>query len=171
MRNSTKRSEPPFRPLSELFPMPLPQPRGGHEQRQGRRPDDHAKASAHCAPAGGRRRFLLRPGGRQGGLVLPHHEELTLKTLRIKQLLVVGLAAAAAATGGSAQGASTSTVCASGCAFTNVATAVAAAKNGDTISIAPGTYAGGFTIDVSVKLTGAGPGRTVISGGGPVITI
>jgi fibronectin-binding autotransporter adhesin len=94
-----------------------------------------------------------------------------MKTLKLKQLLVVGLAAAATAGIGSARAASTLTVCPSGCAFTQVAAAVAAAKDGDTISIAPGTYAGGFTVDVSVKLVGAGAGRTVISGGGPVMTI
>ena len=94
-----------------------------------------------------------------------------MKTLKMKQLLVVGLAAAATAAGGSAQAASTLSVCPSGCAFNQVAAAVAAAKDGDTISIAPGTYGGGLTIDVSVKLAGAGPGKTIISGGGPVITI
>ena len=63
------------------------------------------------------------------------------------------------------------TVCPSGCAFTQVAAAVAVAKDGDTISLAPGTYGGGFTIDKSVKLVGAGAGATIISGGGPVLTI
>jgi hypothetical protein len=66
---------------------------------------------------------------------------------------------------------STLTVCPSGCAFSQLAPAVVAAKDGDTISVAPGTYAGGFTVDVSVKLAGAGAGKTIISGGGPVITI
>jgi hypothetical protein len=94
-----------------------------------------------------------------------------MKTLKMKQLLVVGLAAAATATGGSARAASALTVCPSGCAFTQVAAALAAAKDGDTISIAPGTYSGGFTIDANVKLEGSGPGRTTISGGGPVLTI
>jgi hypothetical protein len=90
----------------------------------------------------------------------------------MKRLLVVALSAAAATPGaGAASAASTLNVCPSGCAFSQVASAVAAAKNGDTISIGPGTYAGGFTIDVSVRLAGAGPGRTTISGGGPVITI
>jgi hypothetical protein len=93
-----------------------------------------------------------------------------MKTLRMKQLLVVGLAAATAGVG-SARAASTLNVCPSGCAFNQVAAAVAAANSGDTISIAPGTYAGGFTVDVSVNLVGAGAGRTIISGGGPVITI
>jgi hypothetical protein len=94
-----------------------------------------------------------------------------MKTLRMKQLLVVGLAAAATAGVGSARAASTLNVCPSGCAFNQVAAAVAAANSGDTISIAPGTYAGGFTVDVSVNLVGSGAGRTIISGGGPVITI
>jgi hypothetical protein len=95
---------------------------------------------------------------------------MTMKRLKIKHLLVVALAAATM-TAGAARAASTLRVCPSGCAFNQVAAAVAAAKTGDTISIAPGTYAGGFTIDVSVKLVGAGAGKTIISGGGPVITI
>jgi hypothetical protein len=94
-----------------------------------------------------------------------------MKTFRLDKLVVVGLLAAIAAIGAGSASAATLTVCPSGCAFTQVAPAVAAANNGDTISIAPGTYAGGFTIDVSVTLVGAGPGRTTISGGGPVITI
>jgi hypothetical protein len=57
-----------------------------------------------------------------------------------------------------------------GC-YPTLQAAVDAAKNGDTISIAPGIYAGGVTIDVSVKLAGAGAGNTVINGGGPVLTI
>jgi hypothetical protein len=89
----------------------------------------------------------------------------------LRLLLAVLTAAAAAATGSGTAAAATLTVCPGGCAFSDVAAAVAAAKDGDTISVAPGTYAGGFTIDVSVKFVGAGPGRTIISGGGPVITI
>jgi hypothetical protein len=84
----------------------------------------------------------------------------------ITALALVGFAGSA-----SARAAATLTVCPSGCAFNQVAAAVAAANNGDTIVIAPGIYDGGFTIDVSIKLTGAGPGHTIISGGGPVITI
>ncbi len=67
--------------------------------------------------------------------------------------------------------AATLNVCPSGCPYTQLAPALAAAENGDTIRIGPGTYDGGVTIDVSVKLAGAGAGRTVISGGGPVLTI
>jgi hypothetical protein len=48
---------------------------------------------------------------------------------------------------------------------------VDAANDGDRITIAPGTFDGGITIDVSVALVGAGADRTVIRGGGPVLTI
>jgi hypothetical protein len=57
-----------------------------------------------------------------------------------------------------------------GC-FSTLQAAVSAAHNGDTITIAPGKYAGGVTIDVSVKIVGAGAGSTVIRGGGSVLTI
>jgi nitrous oxidase accessory protein NosD len=67
--------------------------------------------------------------------------------------------------------AATLNVCQSGCPYTQLAPALATAQDGDTIKIAPGTYAGGVTIDVSVKLVGAGRSATVISGGGPVLTI
>jgi hypothetical protein len=95
-----------------------------------------------------------------------------MKTPRTNRLLLAGLLTAAAAAFGSAQAsAATLTVCASGCAFTQIAPAVAAANDGDTIAIAAGTYNGGFTVNVSVKLVGAGAGQTIISGGGPVLTI
>ncbi|HEY6746471.1 MAG TPA: hypothetical protein VI357_12245 [Mycobacteriales bacterium] len=67
--------------------------------------------------------------------------------------------------------AATLEVCQRGCPYTQLAPALAAAHSGDTITIGPGTYAGGVTIDVSVKLVGAGSGATIISGGGPVLTI
>jgi hypothetical protein len=75
---------------------------------------------------------------------------------------VVGIAQASAAT---------VDVCPSGCPYTQLAPALAAAHSGDQITIGPGTYAGGVTIDVSVKLVGAGHRRTVIRGGGPVLTV
>jgi len=84
--------------------------------------------------------------------------------------LLLGSAVALLA-GASPASASTLTVCHWGCAYTQVAPAVAAAHDGDTIFIGPGTYAGGITIDESVNLAGAGSRRTVIDGGGPVVTI
>jgi len=67
--------------------------------------------------------------------------------------------------------AATLTVCRSGCAYTQIGPAVAAASSGDTVSIGPGTYLGGFTIDQNLTLDGAGAQRTIISGGGSVVTI
>lgn len=63
--------------------------------------------------------------------------------------------------------AATLTVCPSGCAFSQIAPALAAAGNGDTIAIGAGSYAGGFTIAKNVRLVGAGAGVTTINGGGP----
>ncbi|MFN8594170.1 MAG: pentapeptide repeat-containing protein [Thermomicrobiales bacterium] len=58
-------------------------------------------------------------------------------------------------------------VCASGCAFSSVRTAVAAAASGDTISICPGTYSGNI-INIGTNLTlvgaGSGAGGTVLDG-------
>jgi hypothetical protein len=95
-----------------------------------------------------------------------------MKTFNGKRLLLVAFLtlAAAAITAGQAS-AATLTVCPSGCAFTQIAPALAAAKNGDTIQVAAGTYNGGFTVDKSLKLVGAGAASTIISGGGPVLTI
>ena len=67
--------------------------------------------------------------------------------------------------------AATLEVCQRGCPYTQLGPALAAAHSGDKIRIGPGTYAGGVTIDVSVKLVGAGPAATIIRGGGPVLTI
>lgn len=57
-----------------------------------------------------------------------------------------------------------------GC-YATIQAAVNAAQNGDVIHIGAGTFAGGVTIDKSVSLAGAGPMATIISGGGPVLTI
>jgi hypothetical protein len=65
----------------------------------------------------------------------------------VMTLLWVGAGAASAAT---------LTVCPSGCQYSQIGPAVAAASNGDTIRVGPGTYQGGITIDVSVRLAGAG---------------
>jgi hypothetical protein len=87
---------------------------------------------------------------------------LVLLVPAIVVLLVVGARPASAAT---------LHVCQRGCPYTQLAPALAAAHSGDTIMVGPGTYAGGVTIDVSVRLLGASPGATIISGGGPVLTI
>src|SRR5437762_605335 len=82
-------------------------------------------------------------------------------------LLVGGVTAAAA------DSAATTNPCVgagAGC-FSTLQAAVNAAHDEDTIHIGPGTFAGGVTIDQSVKLVGAGARSTIISGGGPVITI
>src|SRR6185295_12408498 len=57
-----------------------------------------------------------------------------------------------------------------GC-FPTIQAAVDEARDGDTIAIAPGTFAGGVTIDVSVDIRGAGASATIIKGGGPVLLI
>lgn len=98
----------------------------------------------------GRRRRLFRAGGALSLLV---------------GSAFVSLAAATSAS------AATLTVCHVGCAYTQIAPAIAAASNGDTISVGRGTYLGGFTIDENLTLNGAGAQRTIISGGGPVITV
>jgi hypothetical protein len=67
--------------------------------------------------------------------------------------------------------AATARVCPRGCAYNQIADAVAAAHDGDTVSVADGTYRGGFAIPKSLTLDGAGAGRTTIKGGGPVITV
>jgi hypothetical protein len=86
-------------------------------------------------------------------------------------LLVPAVAVAVPVVGIAQASAATVDVCPSGCPYTQLAPALAAAQSGDTITIGPGTYAGGVTIDVSVNLVGAGPGATIINGGGPVLTI
>jgi hypothetical protein len=64
------------------------------------------------------------------------------------------------------------TLCVGGAhCFHTIRAALAAAHDGDTISIAKGSFAGGVTIDKSVKLIGAGAGATAITGGGPVVVI
>ena len=73
--------------------------------------------------------------------------------------------------GAGAASAATLTVCPSGCQYSQIGPAVAAASNGDTIKVGPGTYRGGITIDVSLRLAGAGAGSTVIRGGDHVLTI
>lgn len=57
-----------------------------------------------------------------------------------------------------------------GC-YATLHAAVQAAADGDTLRLLPGKYAGGVTITKSINLIGSGADRTVIRGGGPVLTI
>ena len=69
-------------------------------------------------------------------------------------------------------GASTTVnVCRAGCAYHQIAPALAAARPRDVVDVAPGTYVGGFSITKDLTLHGAGRGDTVIRGGGPVVTV
>jgi hypothetical protein len=57
-----------------------------------------------------------------------------------------------------------------GC-YASIQAAVNAAHDGDTISVGRGRFAGGVTIDKSIKLAGLSARTTIIKGGGPVLTI
>ncbi len=87
--------------------------------------------------------------------------------------LAASFATVLAAAGPAAASGGTQVICvglAPGCAATLDA-ALVSAQDGDTIRLGPGVYAGGVTIGKSVRVVGAGQGRTVIRGGGSVITI
>jgi hypothetical protein len=111
----------------------------------------------NASPRGGVNHRTRRLPRRWGGA-----GRLALLVPALAMLLLLGARPASAAT---------LDVCQRGCPYSQLAHALAAAHSGDTITIGPGTYAGGVTIDVSVKLVGAGPAATIISGGGPVLTI
>jgi hypothetical protein len=93
---------------------------------------------------------------------------------RVRAARAAAIAALALALlGATARSAAAATLCVgpqAGC-FTQMQPALNAAHDGDTIAVAAGTFTGGITIDKSVHLQGAGSGKTVISGGGPVVTI
>ena len=91
--------------------------------------------------------------------------------MRAATALVAMATAGIALVFASASPAATLAVCPSGCQYSQIAAAVAAAQSGDTVTVAAGTYQGGFTIGVSLTLTGAGATQTIIKGGGPVVTI
>jgi hypothetical protein len=86
-------------------------------------------------------------------------------------LWLVPAAVTLAWAGAGGASAATLTVCPSGCQYSQIGPAVAAARSGDTIRIGPGTYQGGIAIDASVRLAGAGAGSTIIRGGDHVLTI
>ena len=89
----------------------------------------------------------------------------------LRALAAVVAAGAAVAVGAGQAAAATLCVGAKTGCFPQLQAAIDAAADGDTIAVAPGTYAGGITIDKSIRLQGAGAGATVITGGGPVLTI
>ena len=93
---------------------------------------------------------------------------LLLTAIAIATLLGSALVLLAGAAPASA---STLSVCQRGCAYTEIGPAVAAASDGDTVGVGPGTYVGGFTIDQNLSLVGAGAQKTIIRGGGSVLTI
>jgi hypothetical protein len=82
-------------------------------------------------------------------------------------LAVLGVAG----TSSSAQSATTFCVGGSPGCYVTIQAALDAAHDGDTISVGRGTFAGGITIEKSVRLAGVGAAATIISGGGPVVTI
>jgi hypothetical protein len=55
--------------------------------------------------------------------------------------------------------------------YSTLQAAVDAAHDGDTIKLGPGTVVGGVVIAKSINLVGVGAAATIISGGGPVLTI
>ena len=90
----------------------------------------------------------------------------------MRKLVSIGVVAAAFVLTAAAGPASAGTLCVGGpgC-FSSIQAAVAAAQSGNTIRIAPGTFAGPVTIAKSLTIMGAGAQATTISGGGPVLTI
>jgi hypothetical protein len=87
--------------------------------------------------------------------------------LAVMTAVTVGLAG----TGAGLASAASLRVCAHGCAYSQIGAAVTAAAPGDHVLVAQGRYHGGFTIDKDLTLSGAGAGRTIVLGGGPVITV
>jgi hypothetical protein len=90
-----------------------------------------------------------------------------------RYLAVASLVAACVAGGAAAHARAATTLCVGsgkGC-YQALQPAFDAAHDGDTIKIGPGTFDGGVTVDASVRIVGAGAGKTIIKGGGPVLTI
>lgn len=81
-------------------------------------------------------------------------------------LMMLGLVAGLVAANTVPAQAATLDVCPSGCPYATIQQALAAAVGGDTISVAPGTYPGGFTIGKNVTVVGSGTGRTTVRGTG-----
>jgi hypothetical protein len=91
---------------------------------------------------------------------------------RMRTLMVIGGILALATTGMAQASATAGTACVvgGGC-YSDLQAAVDAAPSGATVHLAPGVFAGGVTIERSVRLLGAGSARTTVRGGGPVLSI
>jgi hypothetical protein len=85
-------------------------------------------------------------------------------------LVTLSAAVTVAVSAGPASAADLCVGAGTGCLATLQA-AVDTAHDGDTIHIGSGTFAGGVTIDKSVALVGKGANASIVSGGGPVLTI
>lgn len=84
---------------------------------------------------------------------------------RLAAFAVLSLAALAVGNAGhAAPGAKPFTVCAKGCQYSTIQAAVDAAADGATISVGPGVYAGGVTIEKNLTLVGVNAKRTVLAG-------
>lgn len=84
----------------------------------------------------------------------------------LRKLNLVVLALMVAVTGVHlTAGAATLSVCASGCAFTSVQEAVAAASAGDVIQLGAGVFVGPVRVDKSLTIRGVGAAASVIGGG------
>ena len=69
------------------------------------------------------------------------------KSIFVLLAAAMALSLAAGALPGGKVSAGTLTVCASGCGYTSIQTAINAASAGDTISVSAGTYVESFTIN------------------------
>jgi hypothetical protein len=111
----------------------------------------------------------LNDGTELGGTVVDRIQAVAARSRLIGigvalSLLILGWGPGRAA-------AATLDVCPNGCAYSQIAPALTAAQDGDTVRVGAGTYVGGFAISRSIDLVGAGAGATIIEGGGPVVTI
>jgi fibronectin-binding autotransporter adhesin len=90
----------------------------------------------------------------------------------MRRALVAAGAVAVALAAATATASAASTLCVGGggC-YATIQAAVNAATDGDTIKLNPGTFAGGVQVGKSVAIVGAGASRSIIEGGGPVLTL
>ena len=86
-------------------------------------------------------------------------------------LVVVGGLVAAQGVGVDTAAATASCVQVASECHRSLADALAAAEDGDTVQVPAGTFPGGVHVTRDITLVGAGAEQTVLSGGGPVLTI